>query len=577
MKKMGIKNKIIISTLLCVILVSLFGNILLYNYMRGVITEQSDKIRSVNLSAVSSQISASMENALNLSIQCANDNQIINVMSASNEYNKDSITVQNKLTAYLNTYPGSPYVNKLLVFNEDGFIIQSSNQQLYGSAEDSKHLLSLPELSLLEGSKDRFASAMVMVPGMDPKSISAGGRAVAAICRIQKAGSGRRVYTYLEISTELFESILESYTTNVFMTAVDGELITSTPELLPEDFSLSDTGRDGSAVIGKRRYLFEKTPLPYAGMSLYMFSVIPAGLNDSLIYPLLIVCLITLNLAAVLSLIISRYLSRPIERLNMRLKRISENDLSYDPEIEASPGELGVMGHTVNDMVLSISQLLKETKQLYETRQSIEISLLQSQVNPHFLYNTLDTIRWMAVIQKNKGIEQTSLRLINLLKNIAKGTQDKISLREELSLLTDYIEIQNTRYMEMFAFVNNIPEELLSCNIVKFTLQPLVENAIFHGIEPAGRWGTITLGAEDKGDELYISIHDDGVGIPEEKLDIMLIDGGNKISSGLSGMGIANVHQRIRLLYGEAYGLSIESETGENSFTKITVRIPKEQ
>ena len=151
------------------------------------------------------------------------------------------------------------------------------------------------------------------------------------------------------------------------------------------------------------------------------------------------------TLAVCLAVLTSAYLSRPVSRLNARLRRIAANDFSFDPEIEKPQDELGQIGRTVNEMSMSIQHLLQETEEMYTQRRNIEIALLQSQVNPHFLYNTLDSIRWMAVIQKNPGIASITRSLSNLLKNIAKGTQDKITLAEELGLLQDYIAIQAVR------------------------------------------------------------------------------------------------------------------------------------
>ena len=223
---------------------------------------------------------------------------------------------------------------------------------------------------------------------------------------------------------------------------------------------------------------------------------------------------------------------------------------------------------------MSIQHLLRETEAMYNQRRNIEIDLLQSQVNPHFLYNTLDSIRWMAVIQKNPGIANITRSLSNLLKNIAKGTQDKIPLREELGLLNDYIAIQSVRYLETFTFENRVPEELYDCRIVKLTLQPLVENAIFHGIEPTGECGTITLTGRAEGGDLYLCVEDDGAGIEPERLAGILTTERKRSGSSMNGIGIANVHKRLQLIYGRQYGLKVESEPGK--YTRVTVHLPKE-
>lgn len=181
----------------------------------------------------------------------------------------------------------------------------------------------------------------------------------------------------------------------------------------------------------------------------------------------------------------------------------------------------------------------------------------------------------MAVIQKSPGIESMTRSLSNLLKNIAKGTQDKITLEEELALLHDYVEIQSVRYMEAFTFYDTVPKELYRYRIIKLTLQPLVENAIFHGIEPTGENGTITVTGREEGGDLVLCVTDDGAGIPPDVLPTLLSEERPRSHASLNGIGVCNVHKRLQMLYGDAYGLTIESEPGVG--TCVTVRVPKEE
>lgn len=578
MKKTGIKSKIILLTLVCVISVSLFGNIILYNYLRRVISKQNDQINSMYLSTVASQLNTYIENGLDLGIQCAIDTQILRVMNGQEPYTESYLTIQKKLNNYLTTYLGAPYVNKLIVFNKEGTMVQATNQRLFGNSADFESLMSLTYFEQLDPGENLFQYSISFSPTMDTRTAQQSRDALVILCQAQRTTIlSSYTYVYIEITPELFDTILSPYTgtTDIFLVADGTNFITPVPKNLPDDFLLESISANGTATINGTLYQFEEERLPYAGLSLYLCYPVLAGWNDQLLYPLFIVVLMSLIIAVLLSVMISRYISRPVEKLKNRLKLIAENDFSFDPEIESSQDELGQMGRTVNEMTLSISQLLTETKQMYEQQKNIELSLLQSQVNPHFLYNTLDSIRWMAVVQKNEGIEHMVQRLINLLKNIAKGTQDKIALSEEIALLEDYIEIQNIRYMGAFTFVNKVPEELLNCRIVKFTLQPLVENAIFHGIEPAEQWGEILLTAREEDGCLIVSVRDDGVGIPPEKLKTILSGYDKPSRSGLSGLGIANVHQRIRLVYGSPYGLSVDSEVGV--YTKIDIRLPIEE
>lgn len=209
-------------------------------------------------------------------------------------------------------------------------------------------------------------------------------------------------------------------------------------------------------------------------------------------------------------------------------------------------------------------------------QKNVELSLLQSQINPHFLYNTLDSIRWMAVIQGSKNIEQTTKALIRLLRNTAKGLGDKIPLRDELSLVADYVHIQQVRYVEIFDYLCTVPKELMDCLIVKFTLQPIVENAILHGIEPTGRFGQITINAHAEGDSLFLTVEDNGAGMTREELEQLTASMSAKPDpNSMNGIGVSNVDTRLKFQYGEGYGLTYES--APDQFTRVTIHIPREE
>ena len=205
----------------------------------------------------------------------------------------------------------------------------------------------------------------------------------------------------------------------------------------------------------------------------------------------------------------------------------------------------------------------------------LELKMLQAQINPHFLYNTLDSIRWIAVIQKSSGIVKMVTALSGLLKNMAKGFNEKVTLQKELDFLNDYVTIEKVKYVELFDLEVRVDEpELYEALVIKLTLQPLVENAIFNGIEPGGKHGTIVIHVYREHDCLVIQVRDDGVGIPKEKMDALLNHTEKVKGSSMSGIGLPNVDRRIKLNYGDQYGLSIESREGE--FTEITVRMPLE-
>lgn len=275
-----------------------------------------------------------------------------------------------------------------------------------------------------------------------------------------------------------------------------------------------------------------------------------------------------------MSFLFTNAVRKPIDRLVNHVGRIAKGDFSQEESLE-SQDEIGLIGKAVNSMSSQIEQLMDKRLEDEKEKSSLEIRMLQAQINPHFLYNTLDSIKWIAVIQKNSGIVKAVTALSKLLKNMAKGVDERVTLREELDFVRDYVTIEKLKYVEMFDLEVDIGEETLyDARIVKLTLQPLVENAIFSGIEPGGKNGTIRIHAYEKDKCLCIDVRDDGIGIPEEKIPELLNHSEKLKGDQMSSIGMPNVDRRLKLIYGEEYGLSVESRVGE--YTQITVRIPLE-
>lgn len=448
------------------------------------------------LTTMQSQMEEYIADAVSLLLLCSNDNTISSALNSSSSSSKVLFNASTQLDAYLKACPQSVYINKLIAFNLNGDMLQAVT--LYpGRSSNLRSIAELPFYEEVSATDFELPYAVSLI-----KSIQGYQKVLAFLAPIRGLGSRPgNSFIYLESDIDMFCSVLQPYTkvNNVFLLGPNEEMLSEKPLALPDDFTTEGLV-DGIFVFGGQRWMVDSVTLSAAGLSLYTCTPTDILNADAshILYIVIVVSVTGFLLAALLAVIVSMYLTQPIQRLNKRLKAITNNDFSFDPEIEKAHDEIGEMGHTVNEMTMSINHLLKETQEMYEQRKNIEISLLQSQVNPHFLYNTMDSIRWMAVIQKCPGIANTVCSLVNLLKHIAKGTQDKITLKEEMDLLNDYVAIQSVRYMETFTFVNNVSSDLWNARIIKLTLQPLVENAIFHGIEPMGECGTITLSAKKK-------------------------------------------------------------------------------
>lgn len=285
-----------------------------------------------------------------------------------------------------------------------------------------------------------------------------------------------------------------------------------------------------------------------------------------------LICISIMALGVYITVLINHLINSPIVKMRKRMNAISQGDFTYDPSIEWD-NELGEIGRGINHLSRNVVTLMENRLADEKKKQDLEYQMLQSQVNPHFLYNTLNSIKWMATIQGAAGIAEMTTSLSRLLKNITKGTKKVIPLREELALLDDYFLIEQYRYGGSITLQKDIPEELCNNAIPRFTLQPLLENAIFHGIEPKGGAGTIHLEARCADGDVEITVTDDGIGMEEECIRKIFSDEKAAPSGMFQQVGVLNVHKRIQFEFGESYGLTLISKPGV--YTKAAVLLPR--
>lgn len=297
----------------------------------------------------------------------------------------------------------------------------------------------------------------------------------------------------------------------------------------------------------------------------------PAGIW---LFLVLGICLLIILLSFFIIINMNRTISIPIARIRQKINEIAAGDFSVDPGIE-SDSEIGEVGHGVNKLSGDVVDLMETRIADEQQKRELEYRMLQSQINPHFLYNTLGAIKWMATLQQAEGIAEMTTALSRLLKTVSKDLRKVVALRDEIDLLDDYFIILKYRYGSAILFEKHIDDEaLLDCEIPRFVLQPIMENAISHGIEPKGR-GTIKLYVTRCGDDVSVSIWDDGVGISPEILADLNSDTAQPSAPRtelLSAIGIRSVNHRVRNVFGEGYGLAAESEQGV--YTRMTIHIP---
>ena len=268
------------------------------------------------------------------------------------------------------------------------------------------------------------------------------------------------------------------------------------------------------------------------------------------------------------SLRVSRSITGPIRALTEKAERFGADNFSSLP-VETSIAELKTLDRNFDKMAGRITSLMEKQRQDQQSLHRAELELLQAQINPHFLYNTLDSIAILADSQREEDVVNMVTSLSTFFRNSLNRGEDIISLRAELIQAKSYLEIQQIRYSDILTYSISVPEEIQDVTVPKLILQPLIENALYHGIKNRRGRGAIQITGEKQNGDILLRVQDNGAGMTEEQLQ--------RLQAGVfeehhSGLGLKNVHQRIRLYCGEPYGLTFESREGVG--TSVTVLLP---
>lgn len=278
-------------------------------------------------------------------------------------------------------------------------------------------------------------------------------------------------------------------------------------------------------------------------------------------------------IAISLSIQLSKKITKPIIILENAMKK-SELGAFEDATIEITEGnEIGRLGRRFNIMNHKIEQLIKEKVLDEKLKRKSELKVLQAQINPHFLYNTLDSIIWMAEAGKNEEVVKMTSELARLLRQSISNELEVVSIRQEINYVRSYLSIQKMRYRDQLNYIIDVEESIQQYPIIKLVIQPLIENAIYHGIKCKEGEGNILVKGYQVEDKIVLEVSDDGKGMDEETLAKIF----EKKETNLkrNGVGVYNVYSRLKLRYGQESEMSYES--APNKGTKIKIWIPKEQ
>lgn len=313
---------------------------------------------------------------------------------------------------------------------------------------------------------------------------------------------------------------------------------------------------------------------PYTGwrtVGVFSMDEVMSSVN-TIVYILFTCVIISLVLVVIVSFKFSRTLTNPIFKLKRLMKQAESGDLTVRFNFQHND-EIGELGQSFNHMIARIDQLIQMVYVEQENKRTAEMKSLQEQIKPHFLYNTLDTISWMARDYDAEDIVRLVDALTNMFRIGLSHGKDIITVKEEITHVSNYLYIQKIRYKDKLNYVIHVDESLYAIEVPKLILQPLVENAIYHGVKAKRGGGTITITGVPEGENLVFTVQDNGAGMPQEKVEEL-----NRRMSERSvldeqkSFGLFYIRERIQLCYGTGYGVHVESALGEG--TRVTITLP---
>ena len=330
-----------------------------------------------------------------------------------------------------------------------------------------------------------------------------------------------------------------------------------------EDTVLTGTGNNGKLYSISRSYKTGWTVVDCTSVS----ELLRKSRQAQIVYVLTAVVLV------IVALLFSRFMARsitlPIQKLCDTMKKVQEGDFSSTDVVVDSRNEIGSLTKSFDVMTHRIQELMEQNVHEQEQKRKSELKALQSQINPHFLYNTLDSIIWMAEGKKNEEVVLMTASLARLLRQSISNEDEEVPIANEVEYAKGYLTIQKMRYKDKLEFQIDVDSSILYIPLITLVLQPIIENAIYHGLKYKESKGLLIVKGFMKDGNAVLQVIDDGVGMDEETL--AHIYDKHKVNYHSNGVGVYNVQKRLKLYYGDDYGITYKSELGKGTIATITI------
>lgn len=381
---------------------------------------------------------------------------------------------------------------------------------------------------------------------------------------------------------QVFDKANEQNSGYVYLMDRNGEIIYHPKQkaiysgMMKENNRMAASYEDGTHVenfMGEERAVVVKT-IGYTGWKIVNVTPTSELFRNTIHigFFMVMICTVTIFLILFGNIFISDRVTEPLRNLEESIRYLEEGHLEEEHIYIGGSHEIRHLGQTITLMVKRMKDLMDKMVREQEDKRKSELDALQSQINPHFLYNTLDSVVWMVECEQYREAISMVKALAKLFRiSLSKGNSI-ITIEDELTHAQNYMSIQQMRYRNKFCVKIDVEPAIRDCITIKLIVQPILENAIYHGMEFMDGEGEITVHGYEKDGDIYIEVSDNGMGIPEETIESLLTDKSRARGKG-SGIGLWNVNQRIALYFKGDYGLSIKSELDEG--TTVTIHLPK--
>lgn len=532
-----------------------------YNYALNSLVEEKYSA----LQQIVKNLDTQLLNFQDISMMFYHNNKILSFIN-DGDYSEPSPDVQRYLNSLVNTSGDLIAANLYL---ENGEIYCSGSILLHHNEFHKKYL---PEIMKLKG-KSRFVPTHIFSTNYQP-DIPA-----FALARIINDQNGPVGCLWLTISANFFNDVLQEPNLIADGTVVyilEGNKVVASSDITLTGRLLDDAWIDKVSHMEDGYFSFTNSEkelvIAVSSVNRADWQIATATPRETILqasYNILrtasIIFLLYILFVLIMYLMLSRMLFRPLAELSRGMRKVSAGDFAHRIPRRTTTPEIDNLAETYNDMAAKIQTLMESVREHEQAKNRETIKVLSMQIGSHFLFNTLGTIKWMAVINKQPQIKRMITALTKLLMSVTYHTGEEISLREELTLVDNYAIIQQARYAN-FKIEYRVPEELMDLRVSKLILQPVIENCILHGFSGQGI-GTIVVDAAIEQDMLLIDVCDDGVGFNTDKLELEKSE-----DDRIDHVGLHNINQRLKLNYGDQYGIKVTSEVGKG--TKVTLLLP---